>query len=917
MKKMTSNEIRDTWLNFFKKNGHQIIDSASIIPKDDNSLLWINSGVAVLKKFFSGIETPLSNKLTNSQKCLRTNDMHNVGTTSRHHTLFEMLGNFSIGNYFKLEAINFAYDLLIKEFEMDINKIFITVFEDDPDSYEKWLSLGIKKDQIIKCGRDRNFWDLGSGPCGPCTEIYYDRGEKFDPNKTGVKLFIDDIENDRYIEIWNIVFSEYNNDGKNNYTKLARKNIDTGAGLERLACISQDTATNFETDLFMETINIIQKYSDFKYNPNTKNTGDENDKTSWFRVIVDHLRASIFAIADGVNPSNKDRGYILKKIIRRILIAFNLLKIEKDILQEIIESQIDILKHQYSYLLNSIDKIKYIFKKERISFIKTIKDSSVMFKEWINVGKINSKDLFNLVDTYGFPMEFIESLENKQFKNIEIILNLSEKESKKLQLININFADVKNYFAKHRDISKKDSKEIGMKTQNDSLINLKVKSLFLYDEMVQLTNVIFVFDEQFKEVSKTETGIFYLVLEKTPFYATSGGQICDKGKINGYEVLDVFKGPNGQHIHKLKLDGKTEINLGNLVNCQINTIHRFKTTAAHSAEHLLHTALKSIVDKDIKQEGAFKSEEKLTFDFYYNERLSLEVLSNIESFINSIITSSIPTEVLFMSLEEAINIGAVAIFEDKYKKIEGKLRVIRIGNISTELCGGTHVLNTKEIERFIITKLEPKGSGTWRIEAIVTNQKCFQYSEKVLEEGTSEMQHYVSELKNKNIRSQEFQDQLLVISKILKSKTNVLREFIEALKVSKTIFQKAILSSESNKVNEESKIIKDLFKSEKEYQEHIITKNFNTKSIHLAMSELVNENPLKAFIVFNISDYDIKYFAIQNIKTKTFDCNSLIQAFNKISNGKGGGKFNFSQGGTSNLECIQKLVNVIEERNLN
>ena len=916
MKKMTSEEIRKKWFSFFEKNGHKILESASLIPKNDDSLLWINSGVATLKKFFSGIESPISKRLANSQKCLRTLDMSNVGITSRHHTLFEMLGNFSIGDYFKEEAIQFAYDLLINEFEIDVKKLFITVFDEDEKSYNKWIQLGINESHIIKNNRERNFWDLGSGPCGPCTEIFYDRGIEYDPKNIGFDLFKDDIENDRYIEIWNIVFSEYNNDGNNNYSKLERKNIDTGAGLERLACISQDTPTNFETDLFIKTIKIIEASSKYKYVVE-KNGLNNNKKTQNFRIIADHLRAAIFVIADGANPSNKGRGYILKKIIRRIFINFKILDIENNILSRLINSQIEILEESYPYLKKHFNRINDIFLKEIETLNKTIKDSRVIIKEWINLNKIDPKKLFNLVDTYGFPLEFIEKFRNNDYTNFDILLNLSNDEINKLSKIKINFNEFDIYFSDHKNISKNTKKINAFENQNNSLINLDVESVFLYDEFSSLSSVLVIFNENFEIVEKATDGIIYLVLNKTPFYATSGGQIHDSGKINGYEILDVFKGPNGQHIHKIKLNGKVEIKNNQLVNCLIDSLKRYKITAAHSAEHILHESLKSVVDKNIKQEGAFKSSEKLTFDFYHNEKLKPEELLNIESFINSVITSEIETKIMFKTLEEAMEMGAMAFFEEKYKKIKGKLRVVKIGDISVELCGGTHVTNTRLIEKFMITKLESRGAGTWRIEAIVTNQNCFDYSQKILEKGTAEMHKCVTEMKQKGIRSQEFQEQLLKISEILKSGNNVLREFEQALKIAISIFQKAIIEDEHKQTSTEIDKIKNAFSTAIEYQEFIITNNQSTKAIHMALSDLVNEQPLKAFIILNICDSDIKYFAIQNKETKTFDCQSLINSLNEVSDGKGGGKFNFAQGGTNNQESIDKLVNRITERNLN
>ncbi|RJS93433.1 alanine--tRNA ligase, partial [Ureaplasma urealyticum] len=329
MLKLSTNEIRKKWIEFFESKDHLFIEPKSLIPKNDPTLLWINSGVSTLKDYFSGKVKPPHKRLVNSQKAIRTNDIFNVGLTSRHHTFFEMLGNFSIGDYFKKEAIDWAYEFLINVLKIDVKKLWVTVFEDDQFTNDEWIKLGIIKEQIIKCNRDRNFWDVGNGPCGPCTEIHYDRGERFDPNKIGSKLILEDIENDRYVEIWNIVFSQFNNDGHNNYTELLQKNIDTGAGLERIACISQDVPTNFDSDVFMRITKSVEQFSEYKYDMNEyfHPNVTQNKINFAYKVIADHMRATVFAIADGAIPSNKERGYILRRLIRRTMVLVRRLNI--------------------------------------------------------------------------------------------------------------------------------------------------------------------------------------------------------------------------------------------------------------------------------------------------------------------------------------------------------------------------------------------------------------------------------------------------------------------------------------------------------------------------------------------------------------------------------------------------------------
>ncbi|MGL5630611.1 MAG: alanine--tRNA ligase [Mycoplasmoidaceae bacterium] len=915
MKWMSSSEIRKTWLDFFKSKEHIIISSASVVPINDNSLLWINSGIAALKKFFSGVDTPIHTRLTNSQICIRTNDIENVGVTSRHHTLFEMLGNFSIGNYFKNEALEFAFELLIKHFFIDKELLYITVFLEDDFTYNKWIDLGINQSHIIKNDKRRNFWDLGSGPCGPCTEIYYDRGEEYDKENKGFELLEKDIENDRYIELWNIVFSEFDNDGNGNYKKLLRKNIDTGAGLERLACISQNVPTNFETDLFFPTIKIIE--ANTKYIYNYLNNNIDNDKTVWFRIIVDHLRSIIFAICDGVMPSNKDRGYILRKLLRRIFIGLKILEVDNNIIKNIIESQINILGDTYPNLYDLSEKIYNIFLSEYKIFFNTLNASSLILKKLINDNKLNPKNLFSLVDTHGLPSELILSLENNQFEEFGLLLNLHAQEIEKFKNFNVDFNKFKRYFDEHKNISKRINNINSMDNQNEMLISLNMESEFIYDKNEMMASIINIMDENYKSTNVATNGTFFLILDKTPFYPTGGGQNHDLGTINGCEVVEVFKAPNGQPIHKVKIMDRVEIKVADLVNAKIDFLNRSKITAAHSAEHLLHQALKKIVDKNIKQEGSFKSSKKLTFDFFHNEKLSNEQLTNIESYVNSIIKSEINTEISFHSLDDAIKMGAIGLFTEKYKKIKGLLRVVKIGNVSIELCGGTHVKNTREIEKFLISKIEQKGSGLWRIESIVTEVNCFLYSKKILENGTAQVQEWLNEMKNNGISSNEFKLQLQEIPKILKSGSGFIRDFEIALKKSSKIFKKEMLKHKSLVNSEIILSIKNTFSKYKEHQECIIINNIDSKAVQTALSELVNEDDLKAFIILNICNDGIKYYAMQNKNRKTYDCFSLIKGFNSASNGKGGGRFNYAQGGTPNIESIDKLINVINERNMN
>ena len=663
MKKMTSNEIRNSWIEYFKKNNHTFIKPKSLVPENDPSLLWINSGVATLKDYFSGKKNPPSPRLVNSQKAIRTNDFFNVGITSRHHTFFEMLGNFSIGDYFKLEAIEFAYNLLTKEWEIDSNLLWITVFEDDLESYNKWISLGIIPSQIIKCNAERNFWDVGMGPCGPCTEIHYDRGEKYDPDKLGSKLILEDIENDRYVEIWNIVFSQYNNDGNNNYTELARKNIDTGAGLERLASISQDVPTNFDTDLFLPIIRSVEQYSINKYDINAYFTNDEKQSKINFayRVISDHLRASVFAISDGIVPSNKERGYILRRLLRRMLVYIHNLKIvNQKWLIDGVESIILIMGQFYSNLNEEKTRIINTIQKEISLFEITLKQGMKILESSINEKQLDANTTFKLVTTYGFPIELINEFAKEKNLNVDV-------------------AGFEKLYEEHQKISNANKNIVGMEKQNSAILDLNIESRFEYNSTELNSKVIKLFNNDFVEVEQLINEDGYVIVEATPFYATSGGQIHDTGYINNYYVDDVFKAPNFQHIHHVL---KANLQIEENVHLAINVENRRKNMAHHSSEHILQAALKNIIDENIKQKGAFKSPEKLTFDFQLDYKLSDQQLLNIENWVNEYIQKHHHVDVLFMNLDEAkceliaknleyFRISLDAGSAEMYKKIHG------------------------------------------------------------------------------------------------------------------------------------------------------------------------------------------------------------------------------------------------------
>lgn len=891
MKKMTSNEIRNSWIEYFKKNNHTFIKPKSLVPENDPSLLWINSGVATLKDYFSGKKNPPSPRLVNSQKAIRTNDFFNVGITSRHHTFFEMLGNFSIGDYFKLEAIEFAYNLLTKEWEIDSNLLWITVFEDDLESYNKWISLGIIPSQIIKCNAERNFWDVGMGPCGPCTEIHYDRGEKYDPNKLGSKLILEDIENDRYVEIWNIVFSQYNNDGNNNYTELARKNIDTGAGLERLASISQDVPTNFDTDLFLPIIRSVEQYSINKYDINAYFTNDEKQSKINFayRVISDHLRASVFAISDGVVPSNKERGYILRRLLRRMLVYIHNLKIvNQKWLIDGVESIISIMGEFYSNLNEEKTRIINTIQKEISLFEITLKQGMKILESSINEKQLDANTTFKLVTTYGFPIELINEFAKEKNLNVDI-------------------AGFEKLYEEHQKISNANKNIVGMEKQNSAILDLNIESRFEYNSTELNSKVIKLFNNDFVEVEQLINEDGYVIVETTPFYATSGGQIHDTGYINNYYVDDVFKAPNFQHIHHVL---KANLQINENVHLAINVENRRKNMAHHSSEHILQAALKNIIDENIKQKGAFKSPEKLTFDFQLDYKLSDQQLLNIENWVNEYIQKQHHVDVLFMNLDEAKANNVIGYFEDVYKKINGPLRVIRIGDKSIELCGGTHVNNTSDIEEFRIINLISKGSGMWRIEALSTFDNVQKFKINQLEQFNQMLTNYEQEFNKGNLNIETLKELSNKYLSILNSShfyeySQIFNSFKNEVNLLKNS-----LSNEEN-LNAVSHI-KELFKKQNTKIKYLDLDSVNDKSIIISLEELANEDKEAIFFLTTINNNKLQYFIVTN-KNNKINLNDYAKTINEIIEGKGGGKPFFVRGGSALVDKKVELMNFINK----
>ncbi|BAH81925.1 alanine--tRNA ligase [Streptococcus dysgalactiae] len=722
MKELSSAQIRQMWLDFWKSKGHSVEPSANLVPVNDPTLLWINSGVATLKKYFDGSVIPENPRITNAQKSIRTNDIENVGKTARHHTMFEMLGNFSIGDYFRDEAIEWGFELLTSPewFDFPKEKLYMTYYPEDKDSYNRWLALGVDPSHLIPL--EENFWEIGAGPSGPDTEIFFDRGEAFDPENIGIRLLEEDLENDRYIEIWNIVLSQFNADPevpRSEYKELPNKNIDTGAGLERLVAVMQGAKTNFETDLFMPIIKEVEKLSGQTY--------DQDGDNMSFKVIADHIRALSFAIGDGALPGNEGRGYVLRRLLRRAVMHGRKLGIKETFLYKLVQTVGEIMASYYPEILEKRDFIEKIVKREEETFARTIDAGSGHLDQLLaqlkEAGKdtLEGKDIFKLYDTYGFPVELTEEMAEEAGYKID---HDGFKAAMKEQQDRARAAVVKGG-------------SMGM--QNETLAGITESSTFLYEtETVDARLAVIIVDNERSEV--VSEGQALLVFDQTPFYAEMGGQVADRGVIknaNGdivARVIDVQKAPNGQALHTV--DVLASLALDTVYTLDIDHKRRYAVEKNHTATHLLHAALHNIIGEHATQAGSLNEEEFLRFDFTHFEAVTVDELRRIEEEVNQQIWKALAITTTETDVETAKSMGAMALFGEKYGKT---VRVVQIGDYSVELCGGTHLNNTSEIGLFKILKEEGIGSGTRRILA-VTGQQAFESFRKQ-EDALKEIAH--------------------------------------------------------------------------------------------------------------------------------------------------------------------------------
>ncbi|AEV95014.1 alanine--tRNA ligase [Pediococcus claussenii] len=709
MERKTSSEIRRMYLDFFKSKGHVVEPSASLIPQDDPTLLWINSGVATMKKYFDGSVVPDVPRLTSSQKSIRTNDIENVGHTARHHTLFEMLGNFSVGDYFKQEAITWAWELLTSKdwFGMDPDRLFITVYPKDQEAKNIWLETGVDPTHIIEV--EDNFWDIGEGPSGPDSEIFYDRGESFNNLKEDDPENYPGGENERWLEIWNIVFSQFNHEPDGSYQPLPHKNIDTGMGLERVVSVFQDAPTNFETDLFLPIIHKTEQLSGKKY-------GDSKEQDVSFKVIADHARAITFAIGDGAIPSNEGRGYVIRRLIRRAVMHGKKLGIDEAFLFKLVPVVGDIMKDYYPEVLGEKEYISKVVKSEEDRFNETLTDGIQLLNNLIEKAKadssnqISGKDAFKLFDTYGFPLELA-----KEYADDENV--------------NINEEEFENEMQQQKNRARSArSTSVSMGVQSELLTDLKTESKYVgYTDLNVDGAVLKDIIQNDQLVDKVETGSAQVIFDVTPFYAEMGGQVADVGEIKNSdgevvaEVEDVQHAPNGQNLHTIKV--LQTMSKEESYNLEVNRVFHLKVEKNHTATHLLDQSLRNVLGDHTQQAGSLVEPGYLRFDFTHFGQVTNEDLAKVEKMVNDKIYEEIQVSTVETDLESAKKMGAIALFSEKYGK---RVRVVSIGDFSIEFCGGTHVKNTNEIGLFKIVSESGVGAGVRRIEA-VTSQAAFEF----------------------------------------------------------------------------------------------------------------------------------------------------------------------------------------------
>ncbi len=867
MKKYGVNELRKMFLDFFESKGHLVMNSFSLVPHNDNSLLLINAGMAPLKPYFTGQEIPPRKRVATCQKCIRTGDIENVGKTARHGTFFEMLGNFSFGDYFKKEAIEWSWEFLTEVVGLDPDRLYPSVYLEDDEAFDLWRDMiGIAPERIFRFGKEDNFWEHGAGPCGPCSEIYYDRGEKYGCGKPDCTVGCDC---DRYIEVWNNVFTQFENDGHNNYTTLKQKNIDTGMGLERLAVVVQEVDSIFDVDTIRSLRDKVCTMAKKNYLENY------NDDVS-IRLITDHIRSATFMISDGITPSNEGRGYVLRRIIRRAARHGRLLGIEGKFLADLSRTVIEGSKDGYPELDEKKELIFKVLSQEENSFNKTIDQGLKILEELEakmeaeGVKELNGEDAFKLYDTYGFPLDLTkEILEEKNYSVDEegftrLMDEQREKARKARKVTNYMGADVTVYES----------------------IDPSVTTEFVgydYTEYESVITVMTTETEITEALSDGQTGTIFV--EATPFYATGGGQHADTGIISCPEgefvVEDTVKlmGDKVGHIGRVV---KGMFKTGDNVRLAINTEQRADTAKNHSATHLLQKALRTVLGTHVEQKGSYVDQDRLRFDFTHFQAMEPEELKAVEDMVNEKINEELPVETAVMTMDEAKKTGAMALFGEKYGE---KVRVVSMGDFSIEFCGGTHVKNTGVIKNFKIISEAGIAAGVRRVEALT---------------GTGVLNYY-----------QDEEDTLIQAAKTAKTEPHKLADRIQAM-----LDEIKSLSSENEKLKDQiaksevADVMKDVQEAGSFKVLPVAVKDVDMNALRTLGDDL--KAKIGSGIVVLASDLGGK---VSLIVTATDDAvkagahaGKVIKEAAQLVGGGGGGRPNMAQAGGKKPEGIKDAL---------
>ena len=885
MAQKTLNEIRNTFLKYFEKNDHKIVESSNLVPNNDPTLMFANSGMVQFKNVFTGLEKRDYKRATTSQKCVRAggkhNDLENVGYTPRHHTFFEMLGNFSFGDYFKERAIELAWNLITKDFGLDKNRLYFTVFNEDEEAFKLWKKIsGLNENRIIKISTSDNFWSMGeTGPCGPCSEIFYDHGDHLKGGLPGSK----DQDGDRYIEIWNLVFMQYEQVSKDKRIDLPKPSVDTGMGLERMAALLQGTHDNYKTDHFLKLINSISET--VKVKPN------ENNLSS-FRVIADHLRASSFLLAEGVLPSNEGRGYVLRRIMRRGMRHSHLLGSKEPIFFNIFKTLLDEMSINYPELKRAESLIKETLKMEEEKFLVLLeRGMKILDDEISKIDKVLPGEVaFKLYDTYGFPLDLTEDI----LKN------------KSLKVDNTKFDEM---MKKSRELAKKNWKGSGDSSVSEIWFNLKEKigpTEFLGYETNQAEGSVTAIIKDDKEIQQLKDGEEgQIILNQTPFYGESGGQVGDKGTItsgeNEFEVTDVQKKIGNLFVHFGKVS-KGTIKLKDNVELKINTERRQNIRAYHSATHLLHESLRRTLGTHVMQKGSLVAPDRLRFDFSHMKPITDEEMKKIDENVNKFVNSKTEVVTRLMTPEEGIEQGAMALFGEKYGD---EVRVVFMGEegnkyFSTELCGGTHVKNTGEVGKFKVVSQSSIAAGVRRVEALRDKQleeylkskdKMSSLSSQKNEETIKSLSSEITKLGGKPIKKSD--DLKITIKELTKQ--------LEEITV------KSILSDKKKNTIKDQNIKKINIRFQK-------VDDLPFKELRRLVDQGKKDIKEGIVVIYAIKDDKIGLaVGVTDTLTEKYDAIKFVKSGSEILGGKGGGgRSDFAQAGGVHSNKIKESFEMIK-----